>query len=334
MPDNSSAHVEAIAILEEMRAALLRFQSEAHDAVTNAQREIIAALDGLQERLRYWQRQLRMRQETLAQAKNELNSCLSLRGPHGERADCSAQMAAVRQAERKVQEAQEAIRTAQIHIKRVEEANAKFQCQAHRLNTILTSNELPKASALLSKCVSILQSYIKTVAKGIAILGISGIIAVAGGVSSDNVTTENPVSSELPVIKLIQGAKLGELVHAVYDAEEEKKENQDEIEKSLQQGHWMEAGIAHSQAGRYAEALDAFDRALQLNPAYAQAYAYKGDALTHLKRYEEALIAYDRALDLKPNDSANWHAHARVYRALSRMAEAEAAERRARELGG
>jgi tetratricopeptide (TPR) repeat protein len=305
MPDNSSAHVEEIAILEEMRAALLRFQSEANEAVTNAQREIVAAIDGLQERLRYWQRQLRMRQETLAQAKNELNSCLNWRGPHGERADCSAQMAAVRQAERKLQEAQEAIRTAQIHIKRVEEANANFQSQAHRLNTMLTSNELPKASAFLSKCLSIVQSYIKTVAKGAAVFGISAIIAVAGGVSSDNVRTENPVSSEPTVIKLIQDAKAGDLVHAIYDAGEKKKENQDEIEKSLQEGHWLQAGIAHSQAGRYAEALDAFDRAIQLNPAYAQAYAYKGDALTHLKRYDEAQIAYDRALELKPSNAAN-----------------------------
>src|SRR5438270_8834661 len=132
MPDNSSAYVEDIASLEEMRAALLRYQSEAHDALTKAQREITTALDGLQERLHYWQRQLRLRQEALGQARDALARCLSLCGPHGERADCSAPAAAVKQAERRVQEAQEAIRTAQIHIKRVEEANASFQRQAHR----------------------------------------------------------------------------------------------------------------------------------------------------------------------------------------------------------
>ncbi len=58
MPDNSSAYIEDIASLEEMRAALLRFQSEAQDAVRNAQREITAELNGFQERLHYWQRQL------------------------------------------------------------------------------------------------------------------------------------------------------------------------------------------------------------------------------------------------------------------------------------
>src|SRR5690242_14231764 len=103
MPDNSSAYIEDIASLEEMRAALLRFQSEAQDAVRNAQREITTALDGLQERLSYWQRQLSKRLDILAQARDQLARCQSLRGPHGERADCSASAAAVRQAERRVQ---------------------------------------------------------------------------------------------------------------------------------------------------------------------------------------------------------------------------------------
>src|SRR2546421_8590367 len=98
MPDNSSVHVEAIAVLEEMRAALLRYQSEVHDALTKAQREIITALDGLHERLHYWQRQLRVRQEALGQARDALAKCLSLSGPNGERADCSAPAAAVKQA--------------------------------------------------------------------------------------------------------------------------------------------------------------------------------------------------------------------------------------------
>src|SRR6266699_4073860 len=63
---------------------------------------------------------------------------------------------------------------------------------------------------------------------------------------------------------------------------------------------WMEAGIAHIQAGRYTEAVAACDQALQLNPAYAPAYAHKGAALTELDRFTEALAAYDRAIQLDP----------------------------------
>lgn len=251
MPDNSSVHVEAIAVLQEMRAALLSYQNETHEAITKAQREITAALDGLQERLHHWQRQLRARQEALGQAKDALARCESIRGPRGERADCSGPAAAVRQAERRVQEAQEAIRTAQMHIKRVEERNASFQHQAHRFKTMLTSNELPRATALLSKCISILQSYIaqqapsaghsvssilKTFGKEFAAISISAIIATTGWATSDNVQTEIQASSEPTVIRLIEDAKVGDLTHAVYDAEDHKKKIQEDIENSLQQG--------------------------------------------------------------------------------------------------
>jgi len=250
MPDNSSVYIEDIASLEEMRAALLRFQSEANNAVKNAQREITAALDGLQERLHYWQRQLSKRQEACAQARDELARCLSLRGPHGERADCSVLAVAQRQAERKVQEAQEAIRTAQIHIKRVEEVNARFQSQAHRFNTTLTSTELPKASALLRKSVTILQSYISQKAPPVGRLasragriGVALGIAGAAFMSPYDVTTEIPVPAEPPAAStssesaspIRQGAKLiEELVDDAHQAEEKKKEIQDEIEKRLQ----------------------------------------------------------------------------------------------------
>jgi multidrug efflux pump subunit AcrA (membrane-fusion protein) len=245
MPDNSSAYVEDIASLEEMRAALLRFQSEANDALRNAQREITAAHDQLQDRLHYWQRQLSKRQEALGQARDALARCLSLRGPHGERADCSAPAAAVRQAEQRVQEAQEAIRTAQIHIKRVEEANASFLRQAHRFSATLTSHELPRASALLSKCASILQSYIAQQAPVVgrfatragriaSALGAALIIIGAVPKYPFDVSTELPVPEELPVAitsteKQMEGAKLTlEIADDFYEAEKKKREIQDE----------------------------------------------------------------------------------------------------------
>jgi hypothetical protein len=239
MPDNSSAYIEDIASLEEMRAALLRFQSEAQDAVRNAQREITAALDEFQQRLHDWQRQLSKRLEGLAQAKNDLARCQSFCGPHGERADCSGLAVAVRQAEQKVQEAQEAIRTAQIHIKHVGEANANFQRQAQRFNITLTSTELPRASGLLRKSITILESYISQMVPPIGrlasragrigvVLGTALVIAATGGLGSATAESASPIQQDAKVIQ--------EIVHDVYDAEEQKKENMDDIEKSLQRG--------------------------------------------------------------------------------------------------
>jgi tetratricopeptide (TPR) repeat protein len=117
---------------------------------------------------------------------------------------------------------------------------------------------------------------------------------------------------------------------------------------------WMEVGTAHMQNDDYTEALVAFNRALQLDPTCGLAYSSKGFALGGLKRYEEAFAAFDMAIQLDPadvgafvgkgkvlselklypNDPASWQAHARIYRFQGRLREAEAAERRARELGG
>jgi len=269
MPDNTSVYVAAIETLQELRTALLRFQSETHDAVKNAQPQITAALDWLQERLRYWQHQLRTRQAALEQAMAELSRCLSWRGPNGEGANCSGLAAAVRQAECKVQEAQEAIRTAQTHIKRVQEANDEYQRQAHRFKITLTSSELPQASAFLGNSISILQSYIslptppiarssssgtanasassvankvlRLVASGIVALDIVGAAALAPAAGTTDMpesleppgastSAENP-SPILPIAKLTEQG-----VHDVYEAEDKKEEIQDDIEKSLQQG--------------------------------------------------------------------------------------------------
>lgn len=47
---------------------------------------------------------------------------------------------------------------------------------------------------------------------------------------------------------------------------------------------WVEAGLAHIQAGRDAEALEAFDRAVQRAPSHAGAYIGRGVALAKLNR--------------------------------------------------
>lgn len=55
--------------------------------------------------------------------------------------------------------------------------------------------------------------------------------------------------------------------------------------------------------GRLAEALDAYQRALALQPAYAEAQYNLGNTLYALGRREDALLAYDRAVKLKPDDA-------------------------------
>jgi tetratricopeptide (TPR) repeat protein len=75
-------------------------------------------------------------------------------------------------------------------------------------------------------------------------------------------------------------------------------------QKTLDQ--WFSEGMSHASAGRYNEALAAYDGALALDPTSAQVWKQKGDALHILRRHQEALAAYDRAAQFAPNEVDIW----------------------------
>jgi tetratricopeptide (TPR) repeat protein len=70
---------------------------------------------------------------------------------------------------------------------------------------------------------------------------------------------------------------------------------------------WHRKGIVLDNLGRYEEALQVYDKALELKPNDFDAWHRKGGTLDKLGRYEEALLAIDKALKLKPDVSNAWH---------------------------
>jgi len=64
---------------------------------------------------------------------------------------------------------------------------------------------------------------------------------------------------------------------------------------------YFEQGLLFDTAGRYEEAIAAYDRALAIKPDKDKAFNNKGTALRNLGRYEEAIAAYDQALAIKPD---------------------------------
>src|SRR5262249_56090681 len=67
---------------------------------------------------------------------------------------------------------------------------------------------------------------------------------------------------------------------------------------------WIARGIELGEQERYAEAVEAYDRATALDPTNAEAWALKGGALADCERTEEALVAYDQALAPDPDEAA------------------------------
>ena len=94
----------------------------------------------------------------------------------------------------------------------------------------------------------------------------------------------------------------------------------------------MDLGAAAYFAGLKAEALAACDRALEINPQYAQAHYNRGVVLDDLGRTAEALAAYDRALEINPQDAQAHYNRGVALSALGRKAEALAAYDRALEI--
>jgi len=75
---------------------------------------------------------------------------------------------------------------------------------------------------------------------------------------------------------------------------------------SVQASIHLEKALSLAALGRHDEAMLFFDRAVDADPASAQAWVCKGVALGGLGRFAEAVACFDRALALQPRDLDAW----------------------------
>jgi tetratricopeptide (TPR) repeat protein len=64
---------------------------------------------------------------------------------------------------------------------------------------------------------------------------------------------------------------------------------------------WIKKGDALNKLGRYLDAIQAYDKAINLNPRSFEAWTDKGNVFDSLGRYDEAILAYNKALEIYPN---------------------------------
>ena len=69
---------------------------------------------------------------------------------------------------------------------------------------------------------------------------------------------------------------------------------------------WYNKGVNLLNFGRYKEALEAFNKAIEIKPDYQEAWFYKGAALIKLGCLNEALEAYNKAIEIKPDFQFAW----------------------------
>jgi Flp pilus assembly protein TadD len=95
---------------------------------------------------------------------------------------------------------------------------------------------------------------------------------------------------------------------------------------------WFNKGIALEDLGKYDEAIQAFDKALELDPQNAEAWSEKGYALGELGKYDEAIQALDKAIELDPQNAEAWSEKGVVLELLNKTTGADAAYASANEL--
>lgn len=84
--------------------------------------------------------------------------------------------------------------------------------------------------------------------------------------------------------------------------------------------------------GKYEEAILSYDRALEIDPDYHEAWVNRGNALVNLREYEKAIASYDRAIEINPNDFYVWNSRGYTLRMLEQYEEAIASFDRAIEI--
>jgi tetratricopeptide (TPR) repeat protein len=79
------------------------------------------------------------------------------------------------------------------------------------------------------------------------------------------------------------------------------------VEEPMSAGEWYNKGSQMHDAGRHAEAITCYDKALELDPDNAGVQNAKGSALSDMGRDSAALASFDVALSADPNDWRAWY---------------------------
>ena len=69
---------------------------------------------------------------------------------------------------------------------------------------------------------------------------------------------------------------------------------------------WINKGQSLQDLGKYYEAIDAYNKAIEADQTCSAAWKRKGDVFLILKRYEDSLQSYEKAIELDPKDADAW----------------------------
>ena len=81
---------------------------------------------------------------------------------------------------------------------------------------------------------------------------------------------------------------------------------------------WNNRGAYLLSLGKFEEAIDAFNKAIELDPNCDKAYSNRGGAYFYLKYYDKSLKDFNKAIDLNPKNDANYYNRGLLYYVLKK----------------
>jgi tetratricopeptide (TPR) repeat protein len=73
------------------------------------------------------------------------------------------------------------------------------------------------------------------------------------------------------------------------------------VSANNQTDQYYNEGKNIAKLGQYTDAVTSYDKAIAINPDYAEAWFNRGVTLTYLGRHSEAVTSYDKAIAIKPD---------------------------------
>ena len=85
---------------------------------------------------------------------------------------------------------------------------------------------------------------------------------------------------------------------------------------------WLSRGGILDVQGKHDEAIQAYDKAIEINPQDVYAWMGKGYLLNEQRKYNDAIQAFDKAIEIDPKDDGSWEGKGLAYEAQGKYDEA------------
>jgi exonuclease VII large subunit len=156
---SQSAKVRSIDAVGTFSAALKNFEEEASGALTSLDMEVRRVLEWIhQDRKEFWKREVRRRQDKMAEARGDLERCLTYRATD-ERPSCHEEKIALEKAKRRLRVAEEKVLVVRHWARVLDHEVHEFKGIMNQLSHWLQVDH-PQALATLERMMAALSAYV------------------------------------------------------------------------------------------------------------------------------------------------------------------------------